>query len=161
MSESDRWIFSTPLYTMLNRPTVYQAQWVAKYTDLIFKCVQEFETREQNNMKDLRQYYEPKPKGEQSPMRAPLTPRQPKQSRAQRNLKPAKLMQYFESSISPGERTKRASRTKAANDEKKAQEKRRKAKQKIPGKAQPRLQGFFQPKKPDPTTGIQERCGGA
>jgi hypothetical protein len=161
MSESDRWIFSTPLYTMLNRPTVYQAQWVAKYTDLIFKCVQEFETREQNNTKDLRQYYEPKPKGEPSPMRTPLTPRPPRQSRAQRNLKPAKLMRYFESSISPGERTKRASRTKAANDERKSQEKRLKAKQKAPGKSQPRLQGFFQPKKLDPTIGHQERCGSA
>jgi hypothetical protein len=112
-------------------------------------------------MKDLRQYYEWKPKGEQSPMRTPLTPRQPKQSRVQRDLKPAKLMQYFESSISPGERTKRASRSKAANDERKVQEKRHKGKQKIPGKSQPRLQGFFQPKKLDPIIGQQERCGGA
>jgi hypothetical protein len=31
----------TPLHTMLNRPIVHQAQWVATNTSLIFQCIQE------------------------------------------------------------------------------------------------------------------------
>jgi hypothetical protein len=140
MSESDRWIFGTPLHTMLNRPTIYQAQWVAKYTALIIQCVQEFETREENHMADLRDYYEPKPRGAPSPMRCPLRTQQ----KRSKNLKPVSLVQFFQSSISPGERTKRAARAKIATDERKEQEKRRKAKQKTAG--QTKLQNFFQQK---------------
>jgi hypothetical protein len=146
MSERDRWIFDTPLHTMLNRPIVHQAQWVAKYTDLIIQCVQEFEFRDNNNMMDLRNYYEPKPPGKQSPMRTPIPH---KQTPLKKKLKAVSLVKFFESSISPGERTKRATRTKTAKDERKAHEKHRKAKQKNPGKSQPRLHGFFQPKELD------------
>jgi hypothetical protein len=155
MSESDRWIFATPLYAMLNRPTVYQAQWVAKYTSLIIQCVQEFETRESIKMADLRSYYELKPKGEPSPMRTPIQSKKP----PTKKLKAVSLVQFFGSSISPGERAKRATRTKTAKDEKKAHEKRRKAKQKNPGKSQPRLQGFFQPKELETSSGQRNGVG--
>jgi hypothetical protein len=119
MSESDRWIFGTPLHTMLTRPIVYQAQWVARYKDLIFLCVQEYRDREISQMADLRTYYEAIPKGETTPIRTPLQAKTPK---ATKNLKSIKLLRFFESSISPGERSKRATRAEAAKDARKEQE---------------------------------------
>jgi hypothetical protein len=139
VAEVDRWIFSTLIYDMLRRPTVYQAQWVAHHTDLILRCAKEYDDRNLNKLADIRTYYEAKPPGSPSPIRTPLHPKTPAKKI---NLKATALLQFFESTITPTTRLKRAARAKARADKRKEDEKRRKSKSKERPKSQRDMHTF-------------------
>jgi hypothetical protein len=75
VAEVDRWIFSTPIYDMLQRPMIYQVQWVAQYTNLKLRCAKEFKDRNSINLADIWTYYKANPPGSPTPIRTPLQPK--------------------------------------------------------------------------------------
>jgi hypothetical protein len=154
VAQADRWIFSVPLQDMLKKPTIVQAQWVQQHTKVILKSAKEAEDLEQQQMKDIRTYYEPKPKGTPSPMRTPLETR-PRAKTTK--LKATALLQFFESEITPTTRLKRAAQTMARKDQRNENEKCRKAKLKTNTNSQS-IHNFFNTKAPKEERGGSTNC---
>jgi hypothetical protein len=149
VAEVDRWIFSTPIYDMLQRPMIYQAQWVAQYTNLKLRCAKDFKDRNSINLADIMGLLQSKPTGESNTVQG-VQHRSGHRSN-QRNqkkrvkLKATALVHFFKTTISPTTRLKQDAKLKARQDKRKEDKKRRKSKLREPNKKQSNMHTHYQP----------------